>query len=62
MKVFFINNSYTGCAYVRTMMPALHNGWKTDIRNLYDNKPDRVNIAHDVASSDIVVFHRPRRD
>ena len=59
MKVFYINNSYTGCAYVRTMMPALHNGWKTDIKNIYDNKPQRQGIQHDVAMSDVVVFHRP---
>ena len=58
MKVFGINNSYTGCAYVRTMMPFLHNGWKTDIKNIYDNKPQRQGIQHDIAMSDVVVFHR----
>lgn len=59
MKVFGINNSYTGCAYVRTLMPFLHNGWKTDIKNIYDKKPQRVGIEQDVINSDVVVFHRP---
>ncbi|HNU95759.1 MAG: Glycosyl transferases group 1 [Tenericutes bacterium ADurb.Bin239] len=59
MKVFYINNSYTGCAYVRSMMPALYNGWKTDITNLTDKTPNRKDIAHDVANSDVIVFHRP---
>jgi glycosyltransferase involved in cell wall biosynthesis len=59
MRVFGINNSYSGCAYVRTIMPFLHNGWKTDIKNLYSKLPAREGIEHNVVDSDVIVFHRP---
>ena len=66
MKVYMINSGYSGCCYVRIMLPAFHNGFASDRKSVRDLTFDRsvkdINlpeIKYYLDWADIVVFHRP---
>lgn len=64
MKVFMINSGYTGCNYVRIMMPAFHNGFITDKKSV-DKLGEEVDLEHvkgGLAWADVIVFHRPEKE
>lgn len=59
MKVYFINNRFDGCYYVRCYLPMYHNGWDGNKTSMYEPQKDNTAAYHGAMNSDIVVFHRP---
>jgi glycosyltransferase involved in cell wall biosynthesis len=63
-KVFMINSGYSGCNYVRIMIPAHHNGFVTDKKSVYDmgKEADMEQVKGGLEWADVVVFHRPEKE
>jgi len=60
MNVYMINNGNEACCYVRILLPAYNNGFRTDKTSLLSDSSNKLKaIQKDLASSDVVVFHRP---
>ena len=51
-NVYMVSSAYGGCSYVRILLPAWHNGFKTD-------EKDPVEVRKALMAADVVVFHRP---
>lgn len=59
MNVYMVNSSYEGCCYIRIMLPAFHNGFKTNKEYLTAEIDSPKKMQEMLAGADIVVFHRP---
>ena len=59
MKVYFIPAGYDGCAYVRCLLPQIHNGWWGAISSLRTPKDSHERMFKGAKDADIVVFQRP---
>lgn len=63
LKVYNVASGYTGCYYVRQLLPQIANGWSGDFKNMLalDNANKILNVKERVKeayNSDIIVFHR----
>lgn len=58
-KPYFIGSGYMGCNYVRCLLPQLHGGWNGSITSIFGKRKDEREVANELPSCDIVVFHRP---
>lgn len=58
-KVYYIGGKYSGCNYVRCLLPALANGWATNYTGLSQCslKPTNL-VTQEMLEADVIVFHR----
>ena len=59
MNVYMVSNGYTGCCYVRLLLPAFHNGFNSDRPSVDAPLDDTAKVRADMMNADVVVFHRP---
>lgn len=59
MKVYLIPAAYDGCAYVRCLLPQIHNGWWGAMRSLATGKESNEQMFAGAKEADIVMFQRP---
>lgn len=57
-KVYFIGGHYMGCWYVRCLLPMIANGWLGNYWGLKREIKSTSQVMKEVASADVVVFHR----
>lgn len=58
-KVYYVMSMFDGCAYVRCLLPIIHNGWDGDKTSMRGTRNDPMKSFQGAIGSDIVVFHRP---
>lgn len=59
MKVYMIPAGYDGCAFVRCLLPQIHNGWWGTMASLRSGKESNEKMLEGARAADIVVFQRP---
>jgi len=59
MKVYFSMGRYSGCNYVRCLLPMLHLGADGDYTSWLENKVSAKQAVAGMLDADIVVMHRP---
>ena len=61
-NVYMVSNGYTSCCYVRLLLPAFHNGFKSDRPSVDAPLDDNQKIQTDIRNADVIVFHRPEEE
>ena len=62
MNVYMINSGYDGCNYVRIIMPARSNGFRSNKMTLYSKPESPRNMQANLRQANVVVFHRPETE
>jgi len=59
MKTYMVSNKYTGCCYVRLLLPAFQNGFGSNKVSVGAPIDDISKVRTEIEGADVVVFHRP---
>ena len=62
-KVFYCGGAYGGCNYLRCLLPAIANGWKTNHTGISTKSIKPIDIVmREMMEADVIVFHRANSD
>jgi glycosyltransferase involved in cell wall biosynthesis len=54
-----VSNGYGGCSYVRMLLPAFHNGFRSNKASTASEMASPAEAVAEMRKADVVVFHRP---